>query len=320
MKDDFKKFYKELKNDIYHIRKNIDYIHNISGKLRIVIFFDILYSALRYGISDNEYRIFEFYKIKKDKRKTYLSISKHNRIAWHLESLKDELLINKKDFNKEFEDYLNRNILEINKLSFKEFEDFAFDSKKVIARSSKESFIKSYKVYDLSNYRSPAFMLDDIKKNKHDLVEKDVFTNKILSKINSDLVIINVTTLKLEIISSSLKFKENNHIISGCIDIKKGTIKGHFKDEDGNNYSNEFEGYEIPKFDEIIKITKELADKLYEVSEVEWTFSINNKGNVCLLDANKWEDFVFAQTPEFLISRIGILPKYKKLLSIWRRI
>ena len=205
-------------------------------------------------------------------------------------------------------------------MSFKEFEDFAFDSKKVIARSSKESFIKSYKVYDLSNYRSPAFMLDDIKKNKHDLVEKDVFTNKILSKINSDLVIINVTTLKLEIISSSLKFKENNHIISGCIDIKKGTIKGHFKDEDGNNYSNEFEGYEIPKFDEIIKITKELADKLYEVSEVEWTFSINNKGNVCLLDANKWEDFVFAQTPEFLISRIGILPKYKKLLSIWRRI
>ena len=54
MKDGFKKFYKELKNDLYHIRKNINYIHDLSGKLRIVIVFDMLFSMFRYGISDNE--------------------------------------------------------------------------------------------------------------------------------------------------------------------------------------------------------------------------------------------------------------------------
>lgn len=320
MKDGLKKFYKELKNDIYHIRKNINYIHDVSGKLRIMIVFDILYSSVRYGISDNEYRIFEFYRIKKDKRRTYLSINKHKRISWHLENDKDEVLTNKKIFNKEFDEFLNRKTFEVNKMSFKEFEDFAFDSKKLIGRSSKESFVKSYKAYNLDDYRSPAFMLDDIKKNNHDIVEKNNFTNKILSKINSSLVVINVTTLNLEVIACSLKFKDGNKIISGCIDVKKGTIKGHFKDEDGNNYSNEFENFEIPKFDDIITTARKLSDKLYEVGEVEWSFSINNRGNICLLDGNKWEDFVFAQTPEFLNSRIGLLPKFKKHLSIWRRI
>ena len=56
MKDGLKKFYKELKNDLYHIRKNINYIHDLSGKLYIVIVFDMLFSMFRYGISDNEYR------------------------------------------------------------------------------------------------------------------------------------------------------------------------------------------------------------------------------------------------------------------------
>ncbi len=320
MKDGLKKFYKELKNDLYHIRKNINYIHDLSGKLYIVIVFDMLFSMFRYGISDNEYRIFEFYRIKKDKRRTYLSISKHKRISWYLENDRDEVLNNKITFNKEFEEFLNRKVYEISKMSFKEFEEYALDNKRLIARNSKENFVKSYKVYNLSDYRSPAFMLDDIKKNKHDIVEKNTFTNKVLNKINSDLVIINVTTLNLEVIACSLKFKANNKMISGCIDIKKGTIKGHFKDEDGNNYSNEFENLEIPKFDDILNTARTLADKLYEVKEVEWSFSVNNKGNICLLDANKWEDFVFAQTPEFLNSRVGLLPKYKKHLPIWRRI
>lgn len=316
MKNSFKKFYSNLKNDIYHIKKNINYIHDISGKLRIVIIFDILYSSIRYGISDNEYRIFEFYKIKRDKRKTYLSISKHNRIAWLLEDKKkDSILDDKKQL---VEKYTNRKVYDINKMTFKEFEEFALSSKKVLARSPKSSVIKSFKIYNLSDYRSPAFMSDDIKKSNLSLIEKHIFKEKNLSNINDDIVLITVTTFDGEIMASSIKYKEESHIISGSIDFKKGVIKGHLKDEDGNNYSSIFEGYEIPKYDKVLELARDLSIKLSDIREVEWTFAIDNKGKVHFMDANKWEDYVFAQTPEFLNARVGLLPKYKKHISIWR--
>ena len=316
MKESFKKFYKNLKNDIYHIRKNINYIHDISGKSRFVIFFDILYSSIRYGISDNEYRIFEFYRIKRDKRRTYLSISKHNRIAWLLEDKKqDSILENKESFIKEF---ISRKIYDINDMTFKEFENFATKNKKILARSPKKSIIKSFRVFNLSDYRSPAFMSDDIKKSGLNLIEKNNFREKNMNTINDDFVLINVTTFDGEVMASSIKYKELGHIISGSIDTKKGTIKGHLKDEDGNNYGNNLDGFEIPKYNKIIEMARELSIKLSDIREIEWSFALDNRGKINLMDANKYDDFVFAQTPEFLNSRIGFLPRYKKHISIWR--
>lgn len=316
MKESIKKFYKNVKNDIYHIRKNINYIHNISGKSRIVIFFDILYSSIRYGISDNEYRIFEFYRIKRDKRRTYLSISKHKRIAWLIEDKKnDSILENKKDFIKE---YIDRKIYDVNKMTFKEFEDFALGSKKVLARSPKKSIVKSFKVFDVNDYRSPAFMSEDIKKSGLNLVEKYIFKDKNLSNIDDSFILINVTTFDGEVMASSIKYKEDGQIISGSIDIKKGILKGHLKDEDGKNYSGIFEGFEIPSYNKIIEYARDMSVKLSDIREVEWSFALDNKGKVHLMDANKYDDFVFAQTPEFLVSRVGFLPKYKKHISLWR--
>ena len=163
-------------------------------------------------------------------------------------------------------------------------------------------------------------MSEDIKKNNLSLIEKNIFKEKSLSKINDDIILITVTTLDSEVMASSIKFKESGHIISGSIDIKKGTIKGHLKDEDGNNYSSVFEDYEIVKFDKIIDKAKELSKKISEIREIEFDFALDNKSKIYLMDANKWEDFVFAQTPEFLNARVGLLPKYKKHISIWREI
>ena len=68
-----KDLYNKIKYFIQKFNRNITYIHSKSGKLYIVLFFDIIWCKIRYGITNNEYRIFEFYKIKCDKRKTYLS-------------------------------------------------------------------------------------------------------------------------------------------------------------------------------------------------------------------------------------------------------
>ncbi len=317
MKDSVKKFCNEVKDTIKHLNKNINYIHNKSDKFRIVIFFDILWCIIKYGISDNEYRIFEFYLITKEKRKTYLSIDKHNSLNKKLYNKKiSNVLEDKKIFGRRFKEYINYDVINIKDLNFKSFEDFALKNKTIIAKSSTNSFVKTYKIYDLKDYRSPAFMSDQINKDNLSMLFKKVSQAKQLNTIN-DLVVVNVTSIYnngCNIISSNLKYKENNKIITGFIDCKTGKIKGNFKDEKGISITNQFDGFAIPNYEKVLDMTKKLSKELEEIKEIEWSFLIGNK-TVYLVDANKWEDFVFAQTPEFLKNRIGLLPIYNKLVK-----
>ena len=68
---------------------------------------------------------------------------------------------------------------------------------------------------------------------------------------------------------------------------------------------------EIPKFDEVIEIVKELSQELEEIRQVEWSFIIGSK-SIYLVDGNIWDDYVFIQTPEFLNNRVGLMSYYKK--------
>ena len=226
-----------------------------------------------------------------------------------------ESITNKKNFLKRFKDYIKRDVFDVNNMSFKQYEELVLSSKKIICVNNNNSYVSSYKIYDLNDYRSPAFLIDAAKNDKRNIIEKYFSQNKELKKLNEDLVIINIVstyTDKTDIIASSIKYKENGKLISGNIDIKNKCIKGHLKDEKGLNYSNEFDGFEIPKFDNIISIVKEVSKKTKEIKEVEWSFAIGSRGTIYLLDANPWNDFVFSQTPEFLNNKVGFLPYYKK--------
>ncbi len=319
MKEKIKVFIKKIKYNLYHLNKNINYIHDKSSKIRFLILLDIIWCRIRYRLTSNEYRIYEYYMIGAEKRNTYTNIRRHKSMEKFLYNKKITNVISDKElFMLRFKDYLKREVIDVNNLNFKQYEELCLKYKKLICRSSKNSFIKTYKVYNLDDYRSPAYMIDKIKKDKLVLIEKDFKQNKKLDDINSDLVLINVTTIfdkKPLILSSSIKFKEKEEIISGCINTNNGKIIGHLKDKDGKNYTYDFNGFEIPKYNEIIELSKVLAKEMEEIKEIEWSFAINNRGTVYLMDANLYDDFVFAQTPEFLKNRIGFNSYYKSILK-----
>lgn len=316
--NDIKKFWKKLKYKIKHLCKTVNYVNDRCAKFKILILLEILWCRIVYRTTINEYRIFEYYLINHNKRKTYLNTRKHRSYLFYLSDKKIiNILKDKELFGLRFKDYYKREVIDVNKLTFKEYENLCLENKRLICRSNSSSYLSSFKIYDLADYRSPAYMIDSIKKDKKVLVEKCFKTHKQLSEISEDPVIINVTTLctsdKVEIVSSSIKIK-SSEIISGFIDTKTGTIKGHLKDHDGHNAGN-ISGKEIPKYKEIIKLSKVLAKELEEIKEVEWSFTVNYRGTIYLLDANPYEDFIFEQTPEFLNNRIGLLPTYKKVIK-----
>ena len=317
--DDIKKFIKKIIIKLKYLKRTIDYINSETLKNKIFIFFDILWCKIRYFTNSNEYRIFEFYNIKSNKRKTYLNTFYHNRYKKYISDKKIiNVLEDKKLFNLRFKDYLKREVINVHDLSFKEYEDLCLNNKKLICRSSNSNYLKSYKVYDLKNYRSPAYMIEEIKKDNKVLIEKNFKKHALLDLISDELVIINITTLNdkddVKIISSSIKFYEDE-IISGYINPKTGKIKGHLKDYNGLNYKREVINYEIPKYKEIISLAKKLSKELEEIKEVEWSFTVNSRGTIYLLDGNIYDDFIFNQTPEFLNNREGFLNIYKKAIK-----
>ena len=320
MKKEIKKCYKEIKAGLKNLNKTICYIHRVSGKLRICIFFDILWCFIRYNTDENEYRIFEFYKIKSDKRKTYLSHEKHENYKLRIIPLDIINVIDDNDlFNRRFKDYTKRDVYNINDLTFKQYEDLILKHKKLLCRSNTSDFINTYKIYDVKDFRSPAYMADKIKKDKLYIIEKCFSQNKKLSTINEDLVIINVVSIynnyNCNILCSTLKFKENNKTYTGYIDVKNKCIKGHFRDEDDNLYEESFDGFEIPYYSKILDLTKKLSKELEEIMEVEWSFAVNSRGSVYLMNARLWNDTIFVQIPEYLNNRIGLLDKYKRCIK-----
>ena len=252
------------------------------------------------------------------KRKTYISKRKYKKIRKSLVSEEITSVVNDKTlFLRRFNSYITRDIYNVNEISFKAFEDLAYDIKELTARSTNSKFINSYKDYVISDYRSPAFALEDIKKKKLYLIEKRINQHKSLDDI-APLVVINVVSVitngNIDLVTSSLKYKEDNKIIRGNINVRKNIITGRFKDEKGVTYGDNFEGFEIPCFEEIKEKCALLAKELEEIRQVEWSFVVGSRGAVHLVDAGIWEDYVFSQTPEFLNNRVGLMSYYKKIL------
>ena len=180
--------------------------------------------------------------------------------------------------------------------------------------SGKTSWAETYKKYSLSDYRSPAFMAEDMKENKDYLIEKVFNQHKDLNKINP-LVFVNVVSVYnkgVDIVNASIKFRDNKNIITGYIDVDNKCIKGNLKDENGINYKDNYDGLVIPKFKSVIEKVKSLGEELSEIRQVEWSFIIGNR-SVYLVDAGVWDDYVFSQIREFLKDDEGLMTYYKKI-------
>ena len=313
--DSLDKAFKKLIKDLKVFNKNLNYVTCKSNEFGFVLFWDIIWCKLRYGITSNEYRIFDFYNLSEEKRNTFMSKRRYEFLNERLVNKKIVSVINNKDrFNLKFKDYLKREVYNIKEMSFKEIEDFLIDNKNVIGRSISASFISSYKEYNLSDYRSPAFMAEDMKENKDYLIEKVFNQHKDLNKINP-LVFVNVVSVYnkgVDIVNASIKFRDNKNIITGYIDVDNKCIKGNLKDENGINYKDNYDGLVIPKFKSVIEKVKSLGEELSEIRQVEWSFIIGNR-SVYLVDAGVWDDYVFSQIREFLKDDEGLMTYYKKI-------
>lgn len=314
MKKWIKKVYKLFKEHRKRLNDTVKYVQQTNNVFRIVIVFDLFYSFVIYGCTINEYKIFDFYNVPLEQRDTYLTKSKKKSLFSTSIKKSKGKFTRKKIYNL-FKEYLNREVKELKDISFKDFELLALDKKTLMFSDNNNK--NKICVMNLCDFRSPAFMLDKAKKEGYEYVEEYKRPNKIFNKINKEgLCIVSIVTLKtyssIDIVSSSLKLQTKDNLIETVLE--KGIVKYPFLDKDDNVYRKlndiELKNMEVPKYDELIELSKKLASEINDVKEIEWLFTLTDT-KIELLGAGVWNNYLFAQKQIYLNGKDGIYAYYK---------
>ena len=310
--------------------ENIKEITKRSNKSYIKILLDIYICYLKYSITYEEYKIFGFENVSKNKRDTYVGKIRKEYINKHLTDKHAlSLLNNKTKFNIKFDKYLNREIINIKDISYKEYEDFVKDKKEITCRCEAPDEGRTIK-FNLKDYRSPAFILEKINKNKLYYMEATHKPNKLLEKLNkNNLTTISIVTVHrkntIDILYAEINMYLKDKTLSSKIDLKSKKTIYDFIDEKYNVYKTHPEtnenlnDIELPLIDEMINISKTCALAIDEIKEIKWNFTLSNT-KAYLVSASLWNDYIEAQIPNYLKDSISFMPYYRKVINEKRKI
>lgn len=119
--------------------RNLNIVHEESGKNRLWLFFSMVFCMFRYGIGYLDYMTFGFAYIKGDKRKTFMTMDDNLALARRLNNSEaNPVFTDKLNFNRTFKEYLKRDFVDLND-GFEKFEKFC-DGKSCFFAKEPSSF------------------------------------------------------------------------------------------------------------------------------------------------------------------------------------
>lgn len=282
--------------------KTINKISKRSEKLGIIIFFDIVLSSILYGSGYVDYDLFCFENIPFKKRKTYITRSINNQYIKKLNNRKYYKYFDDKDlFNEKFEKFIKRDYLNLNKCSYKEFENFVKKHNTFIAKPIDGT--GGIGIEKIKVNKNTKKVYETLINNKQFLVEECVVQSEYMSKLYPN----SVNTIRVV----TLRVNDVTHVVARILRIgNKGNIVDNFHkdgmyttldeygmvlypavDRNGDIYEIHPEtnvsiiDFKIHNFEEIDNFVKEASKVIPEVGYVGWDIAITDKGPV-LIEGN----------------------------------
>lgn len=288
------------------------------------VLFDIIYCSIKYQAAFYDYLEFEFYSLNKEQRNTYLTNGKNNEIVrrfndksyWHIFDNKDE-------FNKKFEKYLKREYLNPN-FSENEFIAFIKNKDKIIAKPVDGVGGHGITIYDTKEKnlysKVEGFLLEEV------IIQDEKLSRLYDKSVNTMRMFTFYDGKKAHLLQSILKLGNNGVIdnfssggMYGFLN-EKGVVITPFIDKNDSIYGihpiskEQLLGFQVPKFNEAVKLVLEAAKEIKEVKYIGWDVAISKDGPV-IIEGNCYPG-VFQIKPRFSKDKTGILPKYKKIMNI----
>ncbi len=313
--------------------RNLNLVHKESGKNRILLFFDMVYSMFAYGIGYLDYMTFGFAFIKKDKRKTFMTMDDNIQMCRRMNQ-KDasDFFENKLLFSKTFESFLGRDYVDLQD-GIEAFRDFCKGKDSFFAKQP-ESFggLGVKKVY-LENQDIDA-LYSSLMSDKMYLAEDTITQHPDMNKLCDK----SVNTIRMVTILSD---NDKPHLIyalvrigSGTKDVDNVTSGGMytllsdsgeithpcFCDKTVSYYEKHpvsgfpFIGFKLPFFDEAKELCFNATTVEKRIRYVGWDVAITPSGPV-LVEGNSLPGYDMPQNHRFHDDGCGIKAKFEEAIK-----
>ena len=296
------------------------------SKKKFVIF-DILKCSIKYQAAFYDYLEFEFYLLNDEQRKTYLTNGKNNQIVrmfndknyWHI-------LDNKNEFNDYFKKYLKRDYLNPH-FTKEQLSRFLKGKSKIMAKPIDGVGGEGIKIIDAKDKNI-------YEEYNNYLLEEVITQNKKLAElydksVNSIRMFTFFDGKNAYLLQAILKLGNGGYVdnfSSGGMYAflnDKGVVITPAIDKDDNIFGihpiskKQILNFQVPQFEEAKKLVLEAAKEIPQIKYIGWDVAISDKGP-CIIEGNSYPG-VFQIKPRFNKEKIGILPKYEKIMKINRK-
>ena len=300
---------------------------------RIGIKANFIWSVLYDGAGMNDYFEYEFYKKRHNERKTFVVRTKRGLIAQRFnDKNKVELFSDKGQFNSLFSEFTKRDWVDMDTVSLSEFKDFLTRHTDFLIKPKTEScgigikVIHSKGAFDaerlLAEYKGQKVLAEEVliqEGSVHDLHPESLNTLRIVTVrlSDSDVRVMNANIR----IGIDERIQDNFHQegIAASVDVKTGIVNSAGCDMHLNHHlihpvtKERIIGYQIPQWEEAVKMAKKAALVVPEVSYIGWDIATNcKKYGVVLVEGNPDSDTDVQQ----MCDQVGKWPQYKELLNL----
>ena len=311
----------------------IDEIHELSGKSKIYLFFDIINCALRYQSGYVDYLLFEMWRLNKDERKTVLTRGKNNVfVKYYNNPSYNHIFLNKNEFNEKFKKYLNREYIILNGNNKDEFNKFLKGKKVIFCKPTSGTHGDSMEKIVISEFKGDLY---DYLYNKNLILVEEVVIqceemNKLYPYAINTVRIITVYKYEGEVLVVAAYQRIGNHgyIVDNYngggmvvpINEKTGIIEYPAVDKRKQIYykhpmtDTPIVGFKVPKFSSAVNLAKKAAKVIDEIRYVGWDIAITDKGPV-IIEGNEYPGHDIYQLPVHRTNNIGVLPKFEESLG-----
>ena len=310
-------------------------VHEKSGKNKILVFFDIIGCAIKYGAGYNDYLIFEFYNMKAAQRKTYMTRMKNKKFDMLCNDQKYTYIFdNKNIFDKRFAKYLGRETLDLAEADYERFAQFAkgkdvFFAKPNVGESGKG--IEKLRAEDFADTQALWAYVTDKGKN-FGVIEEALQQHEDAAKIYPcSMNCLRVATLvkdgKVHILYAVFKTGNNGNFVDNLengglacsFDLDTGTVTGRGHSSalelyDAHPYTGiSFVGYQLPFHEEIKELVCQAAMEVPEMRYVGWDVCFTRNGPA-IIEGNDYPAYDFPQLPEADKPRVGFLHTVQQVM------
>lgn len=312
--------------------QKIEDVHRISGKSRIVIFFDMVYCGFAYQAGYMDYWLFRMYELDRAQRKTVVTrginngfIKQYNDPAY-MPEIEDKL-----KFARNFGQFMHRDWLDLDSASDEELAEFVRKHPVFMGKPANGMCGKGIEKLDAAQYELPE-LRRHLEENGLNVLEECVTQHHELMRlhpcsVNTCRVITFTQGSTTNVVAAYLRIGNGKHVDnfnSGgmVVPIEEDTGEIIYPALDKTEALYEvhpmtgvpIKGFKIPMWDQVLELVKKAGQVVPQVGIVGWDVSVTEDGPL-LIEGNDFPGHDIYQLPPHRTNGIGVLPKFERAMG-----